>query len=46
MKTTFEHIARTTLGENISVGKFSSIRTTAVPGVYHVSRKAIRIIPE
>ena len=36
MKTTFEHIARTKLGENISVGKFSSIRTTAVPGVYHV----------
>ena len=36
MKTTFEHIARTKLGENIAVGEFSSIKTTAVPGVYHV----------
>ena len=36
MKTTFEHIARTKLGENIAVGEFSSIKTTAVPGIYHV----------
>lgn len=36
MKTTFEHITRTQLGENIAVGECSSIKTVAVPGVYHV----------
>ena len=36
MKTTFEHIARTKLGENIAVGEFHAIKTTALPGVYHV----------
>ena len=36
MKTTFEHVARTTLDENIAIGEYSAIKTTALPGVYNV----------
>lgn len=36
MKTTYEHVARTTLDEKIAVGEYGSIKTTALPGVYYV----------
>lgn len=36
MKTTYEHVARTTLDEKIAVGEYGAIKTTALPGVYYV----------
>lgn len=36
MKTTLEHVARTTLDENVAIGEFYAIKTHAVPGVYYV----------
>lgn len=36
MKTTYEHVARTTLDKNIAIGEYGAIKTTAVPGVYYV----------
>lgn len=36
MKTTYEHVARTTLDEKVAVGEYGAIKTTALPGVYYV----------
>lgn len=36
MKTTYEHVARTTLDEKIAVGEYGAIKATALPGVYYV----------